>query len=84
MTVSVAVTLLKKFGLEAVAVIVPCGLLTDVTLTVRVTESVVPAAMLVVRVQLGVLSVQIHPPVASVHPVGVRPGGSVMVRITEL
>jgi len=87
MTVSDAVTLFEKFGLETVAVSNPVALLPDVyagTLTVRVTESFALAARLVVRVQVKVPTVQIQPPVKSVMAVTIMPVGGAIVKMAEL
>jgi len=86
-TVSEAVTLLEKFGLEAVAVSRPVALLPAVyagTLTVKVTASLAPAAMIVARAQLRVLSVQLQPPAGSARAVMVSPGGGAKARTTVL
>ena len=51
---------------------------------VRVTESLAPAARLVARAQVKVLTVQIQPPVESVMAVIVMPVGGAIVKMAEL
>ncbi len=87
-TESEFVTLLEKFGLDTVAVSVPDEAIPPIgyggTLTVKVTESLVLAAIPTVRVQVSVPTVQLQPPVASLSAVAVRPAGSVKVRTAVL
>src|SRR5579863_8887474 len=87
MTLSEPVTLLEKFGLAAVATIWPVTTGPEPyvgTLTVSVKESLALAAMLVVRMQVRVASLQVQPPVESVSAVAVRPVGNARVTTTEL